>query len=86
MAADYDAGLFDELRALRRKLADEQGVPAFVVFSDATLRSLASARPTKPQDMLRVSGVGPAKLERYGEEFLEVIQGYASEVAKLERE
>ncbi|MXZ91734.1 MAG: hypothetical protein F4Z05_09715 [Chloroflexi bacterium] len=81
VAADYDAGLFDELRALRRKLADEQGVPAFVVFSDATLRSLASARPTKPQDMLRVSGVGPAKLERYGEEFLEVIQGYASEVA-----
>ena len=73
---DYDAGLFEKLRALRRRLADEQGVPAFVIFSDATLRGLASAKPTYPQDMLHVSGVGPAKLERYGEEFLAEIREY----------
>ena len=74
--AEYDEGLFDELRALRRRLADEQSVPAFVVFSDATLKAMAAARPTDHQAMLGVSGVGPAKLERYGDAFLTVIQEY----------
>ena len=74
--AEYDEGLFDELRALRRRLADEQSVPAFVVFSDATLKAMAAARPTDHQAMLRVSGVGPAKLERYGDAFLTVLQEY----------
>ena len=74
--AEYDEGLFDELRALRRRLADEQSVPAFVVFSDATLKAMAAAKPTDRQAMLRVSGVGPAKLERYGEAFLAVVRGY----------
>ena len=74
--AEYDEGLFDELRALRRRLADEQSVPAFVVFSDATLKAMAAARPADRQAMLRVSGVGPAKLERYGEAFLAVVRGY----------
>ena len=74
--AEYDEGLFDELRALRRRLADEKSVPAFVVFSDATLKAMAAARPTDRQAMLRVSGVGPAKLERYGEAFLAVVRGY----------
>ena len=79
--ADYDTGLFERLRALRRRLADDEGVPAFVVFSDATLRGLASAKPTGPQAMLRVSGVGPAKLERYGETFLAAIKDYACVVS-----
>ena len=74
--AEYDEGLFYELRALRRRLADEQSVPAFVVFSDATLKAMAAARPTDHQAMLRVSGVGPAKLERYGDAFLTVLQEY----------
>ena len=75
----YDTGLFEELRAVRRRLADEQGVPAFVVFGDATLRGLAAARPTDRQGMLSVSGVGPAKLEQYGEAFLAVIRRYADD-------
>ena len=78
VSADHDVGLFEELRALRRRLADEQGVPAFVVFSDATLRGLASAKPTDRQSMLRVSGVGPAKLEKYGEAFLSAVREYVS--------
>ena len=77
VAQNYDAGLFEKLRALRRRLADEQGVPAFVVFTDATLNGLASARPNDRKAMLRVSGVGPAKLERYGEAFLAAIREYA---------
>ena len=76
-APDYDAALFEELRALRRRLADEQGVPAFVVFGNATLQALAAARPTDRRAMLQVSGIGPAKLEQYGDDFLTVIRKYA---------
>ena len=83
-AADtIDTALFDRLRALRRRLADEEGVPAFVVFGDATLRGLAAAKPVRPQDMLRVSGVGPAKLERYGEAFLALIREYVNSMSPV---
>ena len=75
-AAVYDQDLFEKLRALRRRLAEEQGVPAFVVFGDAALRGLAAARPTTPNAMLQVSGVGPAKLQKYGEPFLAAIREY----------
>ena len=76
---DYDASLFEQLRALRRRLADAEGVPAFVVFGDATLRGLAKARPVDRHAMLSVSGVGPAKLERYGDAFLTMIGEYVSD-------
>ncbi len=80
-AADaIDNALFDQLRALRRRLADEEGVPAFVVFGDVTLRRLAAASPVTTQEMLRVSGVGPAKLERYGEAFLAVIREHVNSI------
>ena len=72
----YDAGLFEHLRVLRRRLAGEQGVPAFVVFDDATLMRLAAVKPSSQAAMLSVSGVGPVKLERYGEEFLSAIREY----------
>ena len=75
-AAGYDQALFEKLRALRRRLAEEQEVPAFVVFGDAALRGLAAAKPTTPDAMLQVSGVGPAKLQKYGEPFLAAIREY----------
>ncbi len=75
----YDQSLFEKLRALRWRLAEEQGVPAFVVFGDAALGRLAAASPTTPEAMLRVSGVGPVKLERYGEAFLAAIRGHLSD-------
>ena len=75
-AAVYDQALFEKLRALRRGLAEEQEVPAFVVFGDAALRGLAAAKPTTPDAMLQVSGVGPAKLQKYGEPFLAAIREY----------
>ncbi len=81
VSVDYDASLFERLRTLRRRLADEEGVPAFVVFSDATLRGLAAAKPTDRQTMLQVSGVGPAKLERYGDTFLTVVREYVGGVS-----
>ena len=75
-AVGYDQALFEKLRALRRRLAEEQEVPAFVVFGDAALRGLAAAKPTTPDAMLQVSGVGPAKLQKYGEPFLAAIREY----------
>jgi ATP-dependent DNA helicase RecQ len=71
------ADLFEELRALRRRLADERGVPAYVVFSDATLRDMATRRPRTDGEFLAVSGVGAAKLERYGADFLDTIRRWA---------
>ena len=65
-----DEELFERLRALRKELADRQGVPAYIVFSDKVLREMAARRPRAAAEMLAVPGVGPAKLERYGEAFL----------------
>ncbi|RKY19305.1 MAG: DNA helicase RecQ [Planctomycetota bacterium] len=70
-----DEGLFHRLRTLRTRLAKSRKVPAYVVFSDATLRSLVSARPGDEAELLEVKGVGPAKVERYGAAFLAVISG-----------
>jgi ATP-dependent DNA helicase RecQ len=66
--------LFERLRALRKRLADAEGVPAYIVFSDAVLRQMASHVPRSGAEMLALSGVGPVKLERYGEAFLAALR------------
>ena len=66
--------LFERLRALRRTLAREENVPAYIVFSDAVLARMAAAHPTDEAGLLAVAGVGPAKLARYGEAFLRVLR------------
>jgi ATP-dependent DNA helicase RecQ len=68
-----DADLFERLRALRRRLADEQRVPPYVVFHDATLREIAARRPADLAGLAEVPGVGEKKLARYGEALLEAI-------------
>jgi ATP-dependent DNA helicase RecQ len=68
-----DVELFERLRALRKQLADEHGVPAYIVFNDATLKAMAELRPASEDELLNVSGVGPAKLERYGAAFIAAI-------------
>jgi len=68
-----DDPLFEALRVLRRRLADERGVPAYVVFSDATLLAMTAARPTTAAGLAALPGVGPMKLERFGAAFLEVL-------------
>ena len=67
-------GLFDRLRALRRELAVAQEVPAFVIFSDATLRDMCEKLPQTQDELLQVSGVGYAKREKYGAVFLELLR------------
>jgi DNA helicase-2/ATP-dependent DNA helicase PcrA len=70
-----DAELFGRLRAWRRRQADAQSVPAYVVFSDATLVAIADAHPDSRRALGQVSGVGPTKLDRYAEPVLAVLQG-----------
>ena len=65
-----DDSLFEVLRRLRKSLADEAGVPPYVVFSDATLREMARVKPRTQSAFREISGVGDVKLERYGETFV----------------
>ena len=71
-----DAGLYERLRALRLAVANEQGVPAYIVFSNATLADMAARRPTDAQAFTEVFGVGSAKAALYGERFLAEIRAY----------
>lgn len=69
----FGEGLFQALREWRKRVADEQGVPPFIVFGDQTLRHLAMAKPKTTAELLQVSGVGEKKLASYGEMLLQVI-------------
>ena len=69
--------LFDRLRRLRKEIADERGLPAYVVFADKTLRAMAHGRPRTKAAMLAIKGVGPAKVQRYGDQFLAAIREWA---------
>lgn len=71
--APADQSLFEALRTRRKEIADELDLPPYVIFHDATLQQMAEHRPQNDQDLLTISGVGEAKLERYGTQFLEVI-------------
>jgi ATP-dependent DNA helicase RecQ len=70
---DVDRGLFEALRALRSKIANSKGVPAYVVFGDASLRDMARHRPATREEFLMVRGVGDKKNEQYGTLFLSAI-------------
>jgi ATP-dependent DNA helicase RecQ len=70
---DYDEELFKSLRAKRGEMASELGVPAYIIFSDKTLKHLAHDKPFDKASMLEVNGVGEKKFEQFGEEFLGVI-------------
>ena len=72
-----DEALFDALRALRRDLAKEAGVPPYVIFHDSTLREMAVRKPSSLSALAGISGVGTAKLERYGQAFIEAMAAYA---------
>ncbi|MCL9777399.1 ATP-dependent DNA helicase RecQ [Vibrio methylphosphonaticus] len=70
----YDKKLFAKLRKLRKSIADEDGLPPYVVFSDATLIDMAEILPTSYGEMLAVNGVGERKLDKYADPFLDLIQ------------
>ncbi len=70
-----DAELYEKLRTLRGEIARRDRVPAYVVFADKTLAELAVRRPRSRRALLEVRGIGPAKVEKYGEQFLTLISG-----------
>jgi len=71
--ADGEAALYQDLKALRKRLADAKGVPAYVIFSDATLQQMARFRPRTEAEFLALSGVGPKKLQQYGAAFIDLM-------------
>ncbi|MCK4342962.1 MAG: DNA helicase RecQ [Phycisphaerae bacterium] len=73
---DVDRGLFESLRELRRTIAVERGVPAYIIFGDAALRDMARRRPRTPEEFLAVHGVGETKLKSFGARFLDHIKAY----------
>lgn len=77
---DADQNLFANLKAKRMELAKEQNVPPYVIFHDKTLREFALQKPTNKDAISQISGVGQLKMERYGSEFLKVIERHLAEV------
>ena len=71
--ASYDEELFERLREWRKTRAEEDSVPAFVIFTDATLQLIAEHKPRDPQALLRISGVGRKKLDQFGDELLALV-------------
>ncbi len=71
--AGVDRDMFERLRSLRRTIAEDRGIPAYMIFDDRTLRAMARDRPANAEAMLRVRGVGPKKFEEFGAEFLSCI-------------
>lgn len=71
--------LFDQLKKVRKQLAEEQGVPAYVVFSDATLQELSTHKPTSDDELLQISGIGERKAAQYGRIFIDEIITFIKE-------
>ena len=76
---DYDRGLFEHLRSLRKRIADEKSVPPFVVASDRTLRQITAMMPGSREEFLKVHGVGQEKFEKFGPAFMEGLGEYLGE-------
>ncbi len=70
---DYDVEIYDKLRELRTQIANEKGIPPYIVFSDKTLKDLSNKQPQSKEEMLKVHGIGEVKFERYGEAFLSLL-------------
>jgi ATP-dependent DNA helicase RecQ len=75
----YDRTLFERLRNVRKRIAEGQKVPPYIIFSDRTLHEMCRRFPSTSSDMRKISGVGEAKLERYGEDFIREIKRYLDE-------
>ncbi|UYZ63060.1 DNA helicase RecQ [Hymenobacter weizhouensis] len=78
-AAGHDEALFDMLKALRKKIAQQKGLPPYVLFQDPSLKEMATTFPTKLEDLAHVAGVGQGKAQKFGAPFLELIKKYVEE-------
>jgi ATP-dependent DNA helicase RecQ len=75
----YEKDLFEQLKKLRNRIAHEENVPAYLIFSDSSLLDLATYLPQRKEDLSKISGFGAFKIERYGNAFLERVQDYCNE-------
>jgi ATP-dependent DNA helicase RecQ len=82
-AIECDEALFERLRAVRRRVADGRGVPAYIIFSDASLREMAKHYPTTPVQFRRIPGVGEQKLKQFAEPFLNEIKNHLEETVTV---
>jgi DNA helicase-2/ATP-dependent DNA helicase PcrA len=71
--ATYDETLYETLRSWRKEQATEQGKPAYVIFTDATLQSIAESKPTDVTALAKVPGIGPSKIEQYADAVLGLV-------------
>jgi ATP-dependent DNA helicase RecQ len=78
LAEDVDIALWEALRECRRELAEERGVPPYVIFHDSTLQEMCINLPQDLDQFSQLSGVGERKLERYAPAFLKILQDHAS--------
>lgn len=79
LPADIDVALWEALRERRRTLAEDQGVPPYVIFHDSTLQEMCVAMPVNASQFSRLTGVGERKLNKYGEAFIDVIESHLAE-------
>lgn len=77
--SQYDKLLFAKLRKLRKSIADEENIPPYVVFNDATLLEMAKYQPAHASEMLNINGIGHRKLERFGKQFLTLIRQHLTQ-------
>ena len=82
LSGDIDVGLWEALREKRRKLADDQSLPPYVIFHDRTLEEMCTSLPQSMGEFATISGVGERKLDKYGAEFLQVINRHLEDTAK----
>src|SRR5690606_6122325 len=75
----YDDKLFEILKTLRKRIAKERDLPPYVIFQDPSIEEMATTYPTSPEELGSVNGVGMGKVNKFGDEFLEVIQNYVEE-------
>lgn len=78
-AKSYDVKLFEVLKTLRKKIAKERNLPPYVIFQDPSLEEMATTYPTTQEELAQVNGVGMGKVNKFGKEFLDVIQQYVDE-------
>jgi ATP-dependent DNA helicase RecQ len=77
--------LFEQLKKVRRKFSVEEDVSPYNIFSDATLLEMAKEKPLTEQEMLLISGVGERKFDRYGDDFLDMINSYTARKTRVKR-
>ena len=82
-ASSSNPNLFEKLRRLRKEIADELNMPAYIVFHNSTLHQMASKMPVSLSELARIRGVGPEKLQRFGDRFVAVIAAYRTENREL---